>query len=161
MTQTANRRYFEIYLTQQWQNLAGKSLPLSLIIFHVDNFDFHRKNYGDETSNKFLQRVAKAIKQYLRRSEELVARYEEEKFAAILPNADDYWALQVAELIRTGLDNDSESVETGDKMTVSIGIATFVPKMNESPTILVEQTKEALDRAWEKGGDCIEIYETE
>ncbi|WP_204103887.1 MULTISPECIES: diguanylate cyclase [Spirulina sp. CCY15215] len=163
LTQTANRRYFEIYLAQQWQTLAAESLPLSLVIFHVDNFDFHRKNYGDETSNKFLQKVAKAIKQYLRRSEELVARYEEAEFVAILPNADDYWSLQVAELIRTGLEyeEDSDSLETGDKITISIGITTFIPTTNDSPTILVEQAQKALDRAQKKGGDCIEFYETE
>ncbi|MEM9542938.1 MAG: diguanylate cyclase [Cyanobacteria bacterium P01_E01_bin.42] len=161
LTQTANRRYFDIYLNQQWQNLAGKTTSLSLILFRVDNLATHRENYGDETSNKSLQRIANVIKQYLRRSEELVARYEEAEFAAILPNADDYWALQVAELIRTNLEygGESETNEIVDNMNVSAGIATSVPTLNESPSILIEQAKKALDRARDNGSEFVEIYE--
>lgn len=161
LTQTANRRYFDIYLNQQWQNLAGKTASLSLILFRVDNLATYQEDYGDETSKKSLRNIANVIKQYLRRSEELVARYGEAEFAAILPNADDYWALQVAELIRTNLEyeDDSDTHAGTGKMNILAGIATFVPTLNESPSILIEQAKKALDRARENESDCIEIYE--
>ena len=163
LTQTANRRYFEIYLNQQWQYLAGRKSALSLILFHVNNLANYREKYGEEINNKCLQTVASTIKQYLRRSEELIARYGEEEFAAILPNADDYWALQIAELIRANLEyrEDEGSEEIGDRIEITVGIATFIPTMSESPTILVERAGETLDRARAKGGNCIELYEEE
>ncbi|MFP4296812.1 MAG: diguanylate cyclase domain-containing protein [Spirulinaceae cyanobacterium] len=154
LTQVANRRYFDLYFDQAWRQCCENQKPLALILGDVDYFKRYNDTYGHQSGDRCLQAVARAIEQRLKRPGELVARYGGEEFAILLPNADEYWSLQVAELIRAdiqalGIKHQSSDVD--DYLTISLGIANA--NVNEKMTLetILQMADRALYQAKNQG----------
>ena len=160
LTQVANRRKFDDYLTQEWRRMARKQLPLSLILCDIDFFKLYNDNYGHQGGDECLKKVASIIRQSVKRSGDLVARYGGEEFAVILPNIDLKGAILVAENIRYNLYNfkiNHSYSQVSDRVTMSIGISSCIPCYECSPDFLISAADRALYQAKETGRDRI-IY---
>ena len=158
LTQVANRRRFDEYLEAEWQRLAREEKPLSLILCDLDYFKVYNDTYGHLAGDFCLQQVGRVLRQALKRPADLVARYGGEEFAAILPNTDARGAVFVAETIREGVQglkiSHARSL-VNQYVTLSLGVASFVPTLNASPAKLIAQADEALYRAKAAGRDRV------
>lgn len=146
LTQVANRRYFDSYFEQTWQQCRENQKPLALILGDVDYFKRYNDTYGHQLGDRCLQAVARAIEQRLKRPGEMIARYGGEEFAVLLPNADEYWSLQMAELIRAdiqALEIKHQSSDVSEYLTISLGIA----NMNVENDMAIEDIIQMADRA--------------
>jgi diguanylate cyclase (GGDEF)-like protein len=120
-----SRRLFEETFPVELRNAQQQGLPLSLALLDIDHFNRIKSTIGHSEGDKILHRMGFLLKTNLRKGT-VVARFGEEKFALILPNADLKVACQVMDKIRElaerTLVNDS-----GDPIRVSIGVseATF------------------------------------
>jgi len=161
LTGIANRRYFDEYLEKEWRRLTRTKSPLSLILCDVDYFKYYNDYYGHLAGDDCLQKIAKTIKQNVKRSADLVARYGGEEFAIILPNTSDKDSEKVVELIRTAIEklyiNHSAS-RVSKYVTMSMGVASIIPTKIESPQYLIAKADEALYHAKEKGRDRIIFF---
>lgn len=166
LTQLANRYWFNIYLSQEWQQLLieeaqgfrfkGNSNCLSLIMCDVDYFKLYNDNYGHLAGDFCLQEVAKAIRETVNRPTDLVARYGGEEFAVILPNTSAEMAFDIAEKIRTrvkGLQIAHSKSPISQYVTLSLGVSSIVPHRESSPEELIATADRALYRAKEQGRD--------
>jgi diguanylate cyclase (GGDEF)-like protein len=150
LTGVANRRRFDQYLEDEWQQMTRENLPLSLILCDIDFFKRYNDTYGHQAGDDCLRRVADALRFCAKRSIDLVARYGGEEFAVILPNTTLAGAVQVAEEIRlvvNSLDIPHEGSDVSPHLTLSLGIACAEPTPNRSPTTLIATADAALYEA--------------
>ncbi len=154
LTQLANRRYFDEYLTQQWYRLNREQGLLSLILCDVDYFKRYNDTYGHLAGDECLTKVAQAIKRGVQRPADLAARYGGEEFVIILPNTDSRGAIQVvkkiqADIFKLHLPHKTSSASS--QITLSFGIASLYPTTVNSPEKLIKQADIALYQAKENG----------
>lgn len=158
LTQVANRRHFYNYLTQEWQRSMREQANLSLLLCDVDHFKDYNDAYGHQAGDRCLQQVAQAIQSAIHRPSDLVARYGGEEFAVILPSTEMEGAAHIAQRIQTTL-RQMQLVHPKSSVsafvTLSVGIASFVPHPTQSPDQIVAIADQALYAAKEKGRDCI------
>ncbi len=163
ITQISNKRYFNTYLEEQWQQLALEKKPLSLILLEIDHFKTYKTSHGQEAGNNCLRLVANVIRQVIESLNDsasaMPARYKGAEFAVILPKITARIALKTAEKIRKQVKKLAlahvESIYglTASVITVSLGVASIVPQMQESPSVLVNAAEEALNSARRSGRD--------
>lgn len=163
LTQLANRRRFDEYIQQQWNQLAREQKPLSLILCDIDSFKRYNDTYGHPAGDGCLVKIAQAIKRSVKRPADLVTRYGGEEFAIILPNTDQTGAVYVAITVQNQvrqLQLDHIASDVGNYVTVSIGIASTVPSHNSSPQELIAAADLALYQAKQQGRDryCIKTF---
>ena len=158
LTEVANRRYFDYTLSNEWQRLAREQKPLSLLLCDIDYFKLYNDTYGHPAGDRCLQAVAKILKASIKRPADLVARYGGEEFAVILPDTDAEGAVFVANNIRqnlTALQLTHEKSKVKPYVTLSIGLATDIPKSREESSTLIDRADRFLYQAKQRGRDCI------
>jgi two-component system, cell cycle response regulator len=154
LTKIANRRCFDRYLATEWSRCAREKQPLSLILCDIDYFKVYNDTYGHQAGDECLAKVAKAMSQAVKRPGDLVVRYGGEEFAAILPNTNGRGALQVAEAIRTTIEElriSHVASEIAEWVTFSLGVSSAIPNPKLSPEYLVAAADRALYEAKEQG----------
>ncbi len=147
LTQVANRRRFDELLNREWQRLARSKAPLSLILGDVDYFKRYNDTYGHRAGDMCLAQVAQALSGAARRATDLVARYGGEEFVMVLPNTDRAGAVRVAINLQAAIEAlqiPHKASDVGDFVTMSLGIATTIPRTDRVPAELVEVADRAL-----------------
>jgi len=83
----------------------------------------------------------------------MIARINDEEFAAILPNTEFDGTSIVAERIREEIANMVFTLKDGTplKITTSVGMCVMVPTQDERPNIIVERALAALINAKNTG----------
>lgn len=160
LTEVANRHYFSEYLNAEWRRLAREHKPLSLIMCDIDYFKLFNDSYGHQAGDECLRKVAAALRQAAKRSADLVARYGGEEFAVILPNTDAEGATFVAQTIRNQvvkLKIEHENSPVNQYVTVSLGVACWVPAPQASSSMMIAAADEALYAAKAQGRNRVAI----
>jgi len=155
LTQLANRRYFDRYLSQEWEKARQEQQPISLILLDIDYFKKFNDSYGHQAGDDCLKQVAQGLQRSIRRTTDLVARYGGEEFVVVLPNTQQPGAVAIAQRIQAqarSLSIPHQASDISDIVTVSMGICTTIPA-GESPEALVKQADVALYRAKQQGRD--------
>ena len=154
LTGVANRRFFDLSLSSEWQRSARNREPLSLLMIDIDHFKLYNDRYGHLAGDECLRRVAQVLDDCIRRSGEVVARYGGEEFAVLLPGTGMDVAVMVAQRCLDGTVQASiphAASPTSARLTLSIGVATLVPVPGGNPTALVERADIALYEAKRSG----------
>ena len=154
LTRIANRRTFDESLARTWAEHQRRGAELSLLLFDVDYFKRYNDCYGHQQGDAALLAVAGALVATLDRATDLAARYGGEEFAVVLPDTPSTGAItiarRIAEAVRA-LGLPHERSDASDRLSVSIGVATIVPRPTLGPERLIELADQALYRA-KKGG---------
>lgn len=161
LTQVANRRNFDQYLESQWREARREQSQLGIILCDVDHFKKYNDTYGHLAGDDCLKAVAGALKRVIKRPDDLVARYGGEELAIVLPRTDLTGAAHIAEAIRReiyGLQIAHSASPTADVVTLSLGVASFVPQAEQAVQDLINQADKALYRAKESGRNRLALY---
>jgi len=162
LTKVANRRYFDNYFKREWNKLAQGEAPLSLVLCDLDFFKAFNQIYGYQAGNDCLKKVASAIRQVVESPENLLARYGGKEFVVVLPNIRVTGGMWLAQKIRARLKQlklTHVGSTVNNYVTLSLGVASMVPHLDSSPTMLMAAAKEALAQAKAEGGDRVIIRE--
>lgn len=154
LTQIANRRRFDAALRQEWRRSARDESSLSLVFCDIDYFKRFNDTYGHQAGDECLVRVAQAMEETLNRPADLVARYGGEEFIALLVDTGLEGARMLAERMRArveALKVEHRASEVAAHLTVSLGVASVVPKPALRPEDLVDLADRALYAAKEGG----------
>ncbi len=154
LTQVANRRSFDEYLTQEWTNVGAGRSALSLILCDIDYFKSFNDTYGHQAGDVCLREVAKAIERSAKRATDLVARYGGEEFAVILPNTDRAGAEQVAQAIQAEVRQLAICHDRSDVsryVTLSLGISYVTAATDTQLEMLIATADQGLYQAKYKG----------
>lgn len=124
VTNAYNRRHFLTQFTEAYDQTFVDESSLSLLMLDLDHFKQVNDTHGHLAGDHALQKVARALRGELR-SDDLLARYGGEEFAALLRDADETAALQIAERMRSAVEETVFKYEDSEfRVTVSIGVAT-------------------------------------
>jgi diguanylate cyclase (GGDEF)-like protein len=154
LTGLANRRIIDEYLEKETARSIRSEHPIAVIMIDIDNFKLYNDNYGHIAGDSCLKKVAKVLKNSVRRPEDLVGRYGGEEFCVILPNTDLTGATFVAERIRSEVEerNIPHAKSTiGNVVTLSVGVSSRVPGSKSTATQLLSDADKALYKAKEAG----------
>jgi diguanylate cyclase (GGDEF)-like protein len=154
LTQIANRRRFDSVLRHEWRRSARDEAPVSLVFCDIDYFKRFNDTYGHQAGDECLVRVAQAMEETLNRPADLVARYGGEEFIALLVDTAIEGARMLAERMRARIESlrvDHRASGVGPFLTVSLGVASVVPRPAVRPEDLVDLADRALYAAKERG----------
>ena len=154
LTGISNRRRFDEFLAMEWGRATREQSPLSLIAIDIDHFKAFNDLYGHPQGDQCLIQVARALAASVTRPTDLVARCGGEEFAAVLPGTDSAGATRLAEQMRTGVLAQGLAhahSATHSHVTISLGVATLVPRADESVQALVDMADAALYEAKSAG----------
>jgi diguanylate cyclase (GGDEF)-like protein len=158
LTQIANRRRFDEYLEMQWRELSLQQKPLAILLADVDWFKAYNDACGHQAGDDCLQKVAQTFQNSLNQLNALAARYGGEEFAAILPNCNATEAYQIAEQICANLRAlklAHPGLTKGRCVTLSIGVASIIPTLKQSPLELLFRADRELYQAKTQGRDRV------
>ncbi len=160
LTGMANRRLFDQTLRSEWQRCARNQASLSLLMVDIDHFKHYNDHYGHLTGDECLRQVARVLSLCVKRSGELVARYDGEEFAVLLSGAQAPEARRVAqrclhEVLNARIPHTDSPVAPW--LTVSIGVATIVAAPGLSSEMLVDEGLRALAQAKEGGRARLQV----
>lgn len=148
LTKMFNFRSIKEYLYLQVNESKYKQVPLSIIIFDIDNFKKLNDTKGHVFGNKVIIKISEIIRENIRK-DDIAGRFGGEEFIVILPNTDLNTAANVAERIRQAIDKDDFH---GAKVTISGGVNQY---NNEDVFSLIEAADEKLYTAKKTGKNKI------
>ena len=160
LTDLANRRYFDSYLQDYWQRAQAQGQAMSLLMVDVDHFKRYNDHYGHQAGDRCLKVVSEALQGCLRRTGDLVARIGGEEFAVVMPDADEQAVRGAAERVRAAVEAQGLPHLTStcaQVVTVSIGVATLRPQLDEAPAALLRDADAALYGAKAAGRNRIHV----
>jgi diguanylate cyclase (GGDEF)-like protein len=139
LVQLPNRRQLDLFLEKEFA-AAERGRPLCFVLYDLDRFKEYNDTQGHRAGDVALIRFASVLRNETR-AMNLAARYGGEEFATVLSGTDLAGGRAHAERVR------QRCAETfGGEMTVSAGVAEYVPEMR-TPVDLVVAADRALYRA--------------
>ncbi len=124
-----NRRYYERRIDEETQRSRRYELPLSLIMFEIDEFSSVVNKHGRLVGDVVLKKVSDFIVNSVRASD-IVARYEDQKIVIVTTQTDKEMTMKLADRLRGEIEelnvlqvNEEDSSETLG-VTVSAGVST-------------------------------------
>ncbi len=162
LTGVGNRRRFDHDLTMLFKEAQTKRSALALIMVDVDDFKAYNDHLGHQKGDECLIRVATALQGVLRHKGDSVSRYGGEEFMLLLPDTEQDAACAIAERLRErieGLELPHPASRTGDYITVSVGVTTGVPALDQLSYVLIGQADLALYVAKDRGRNRCALYD--
>lgn len=155
LTGIANRRLFDDSLAREWRRARRGSSSIALMMCDVDHFKRFNDHYGHQAGDDCLRRVATGIAGQFERAADIAARYGGEEFAIIMPETTQDGACHVAEKILQNIRslNIPHVDSPHARVTLSIGIASTIPGVDNPPDDLILAADRALYCAKTEGRD--------
>ncbi len=158
LTGLFNHRQFFVRLEAEYKRAVRYTYPLSLIMLDIDFFKNYNDTWGHLRGDEVLRRIAELITGTMRETD-VVARYGGEEFAAILPLCHQSTAHEVAERLRTRV--EQANLGGGEApLTISLGICT-APQHASSHEELVRRADDAMYVSKKEGRNRCTIWSPE
>lgn len=160
LTGLANRRYLDETLDNEWRRALRHETPLTIMMVDIDFFKPYNDTLGHLKGDQCLKDIATAISSIAARSGDLVARYGGEEFLLLFPMTNAQQAqIQVERLMnaikKIAIVHPCSSVSP--YVTISVGVATTIPRLNDSISAFVSRADHALYQAKTNGRNQYQI----
>lgn len=158
LTGLANRRRFAAVWADEWHRASRMGMPLAVAMVDIDGFKPYNDHYGHPAGDECLRRVAAVLRTVAQRAGEMAARYGGEEFVLVLPGLGPEEATALAERLAQGvraLDVPHAPTSGFARVTVSVGVASLVPRLGDSAEGLLRAADLALYKAKQQGRDRV------
>ena len=150
-----SREYFEELLHHDWQVGVRDALPLTLMMFDINELGSYNDTYGRPAGDACIRRVAGIIGASFKRGADVVARWEGGCIVALVRNGDvvavPEFAASVARKV-LGQHIHHPRARRQKFVTVSVGAVSLRPSADRSVEQLLQAALRALLRA-KKGAE--------
>lgn len=146
LTGASNRRALEKKLEWVVQMQQREKRKISLIILDLDHFKRINDRFGHAVGDNVLVRFVELIRSQIRKTDTLF-RFGGEEFVVIAENTEMPEALQLAEKLRSGVENTQ--LLPGEAITTSVGVADY--QSNENRNAWFKRADKALFEAKQLG----------
>ena len=154
LTGLKNRRGFNAALEAEIKKAARYKRPFSVLMMDADNLKPVNDRFGHSVGDKLIITIADVIRDSLRETD-VLARYGGDEFVIILTETTEEFAVEVAERIRTAVENTSFSAE-GERVssTISVGVSSFGREAQSEEEIMIRADKK-LYESKRNGKNCV------
>ncbi|MGL5402655.1 MAG: GGDEF domain-containing protein, partial [Acinetobacter sp.] len=147
LTGLANRRYLDEVLENEWKRSIRHEVPITIMMIDIDFFKLYNDTLGHIQGDQCLRRIAILLGSISSRSGDLAARYGGEEFLLLFSMTDkDQALIQVQRLMQLmqniGIAHPRSNVSK--YVTISVGVATTTPHLNDSLSEFISQADHAL-----------------
>jgi diguanylate cyclase (GGDEF)-like protein len=151
LTQVFNRRFFMERIRQEVKRVHRYGSSVSLLMIDIDHFKKVNDTYGHLAGDAVLAGIAGVIRRKLRETD-VLARYGGEEFVLLTTPMDGNGAAALAERLRALVEESEFSFEGKRiRVTISVGVSSWDPSMEENFDDLVRLADDALYGAKEEG----------
>ncbi|MEO0544084.1 MAG: GGDEF domain-containing protein [Pseudomonadota bacterium] len=157
LTGLQNRRYFDDTLREYMREFAAIGKPVGIIIVDLDFFKRINDTYGHDNGDLVLRAVSISLQQQVR-GHDILARLGGEEFAIVFPNVDEYSLAQLAERVRTAIEQ-IHLVLDGDRVAISASIGGALWDCKESMSSLMKRADQHLYAAKHNGRNQVVMSE--
>ncbi len=154
LTGLANRRYLDEVLQKEWDRATRHLTPLTILMIDVDYFKDYNDSLGHIEGDHCLKRIADGIDSMAGRSGDLAARYGGEEFVLLFAMTDAQEAIIQAQRLLTTISHlgiPHPKSKISPHVTVSIGVGTIIPEINQKPIDFIKTVDHALYHAKAQG----------
>jgi diguanylate cyclase (GGDEF)-like protein len=156
LTGLPNHSAFQEFLRGEWRRALREASTISILMIDLDRFSEYNDRLGHQSGDDCLVKIARKLKEVVRRPGDLVARYGGEEFAVVMSRTDSQGAFRVAHRICAaveGLAIEHPESDVSPCLTVSVGVATSTPAVdsNWEELELVAGANAALEKAKQAG----------
>lgn len=156
LTGINNRENFEDIFGIEIANANLNNLPLSLIIFDVDNFKLVNDTYGHQAGDILLKDLVHLIESNIKNGD-IFARWGGEEFVILTPSTEINGAYVLAENLRKLVQSYTFNY-VEKNLTLSFGIAQL--SKEDTKKTLFEKADKAMYEAKKNGRNRTEIYKS-
>lgn len=151
-----NRSYFDPVLMREFDRCKHYQKKLSCIIMCIDYFEDLVDTYGRKMGEFLLKETGDILGENCRVSD-VVIRYDETRFFALLPETPKRNAHQIAERVRKDIENRLSTIVSpkSEKITASLGLAAYPGKDTSTREKLVQTAFKNLTKAVKEGGNRV------
>ncbi|WNX58354.1 GGDEF domain-containing protein [Acinetobacter baumannii] len=160
LTGLANRRYLDETLDNEWRRALRHETPLTIMMVDIDFFKPYNDSLGHLKGDQCLKDIATAISSIAARSGDLVARYGGEEFLLLFPMTNAQQAKIQAERLMNAIKKIAivhPCSSVSPYVTISVGVATTIPRLNDSIPAFVSRADHALYQAKTNGRNQYQI----
>lgn len=156
LTGVLNRRALEMAADRDISACRRRGTPLALLAIDLDHFKRLNDTYGHAAGDAMLAASSRLLQRSLR-STDLLARFGGEEFIAVLPDRDGNRALEIAERLRSKLEELQVPFEGQMlRVTASFGVASLSDP-GDSWADMQRRADRALYAAKQGGRNCIRV----
>lgn len=164
LTGLANRRYLDEVLENEWKRSIRHEVPITIMMIDIDFFKLYNDTLGHIQGDQCLRRIAILLGSISSRSGDLAARYGGEEFLLLFSMTDkDQALIQVQRLMQLmqniGIAHPRSNVSK--YVTISVGVATTTPHLNDSLSEFISQADHALYVAKNNGRNQYHVATSE
>lgn len=164
LTGLANRRYLDEVLENEWKRSIRHEVPITIMMIDIDFFKLYNDTLGHIQGDQCLRRIAILLGSISSRSGDLAARYGGEEFLLLFSMTDkDQALIQVQRLMQLmqniGIAHPRSNVSK--YVTISVGVATTTPHLNDSLSEFISQADHALYVAKNNGRNQYHVARSE
>ena len=147
-----NQRILDLFLIRYFAT-ARRGQDLAAVAFEIDRLDEYRSRRGPKAALRAIAAFARVLDSNTRVMD-ICSRYEDNLFVCLLPRTGNGGAFQYALRVRKAV--ESSASLKGSGITVSGGVASYMPAMNHR-TDLIAAAREALDAAIAEGRNRVMV----
>ncbi len=156
LTGIFNRRYFMDEGVKILDLAKRKNRPITLMLFDLDDFkkinDIYGHNRGDRVLREFAYKLNDSFREY-----DILARIGGDEFVILIYDESPEDIYKMAQkVIQTA---QSVNISADNRLGVSIGIVTLIPKRNDTLEKVIFYADKAMYEAKQKGKNRIVFYE--
>ena len=160
LTGLPNRRAFDRQFNAEFKRARRFGEALSVLLIDVDHFKQINDRDGHLVGDEVLRHLAATLKARLPRQFDILARFGGEEFVVVLPHTDREAAMQVAERLRTAVENTLIQTSDGARsITISIGIGHLAMRAEPMTTHdLLDEADRCLYESKRQGRNRVTAY---
>lgn len=135
---------------------------ISVLLIDIDDLTQYNASFGTECGNDCIKTVSGIIRQVVLRNTDVICHLNGGRFLVYMDNGDDMAPLELAEKVRHVIED--KRIPHGRRagnafVTVSIGVASCIPKSERDFVEIFDEAEDALLDA-KAGGKNITIYDS-
>jgi len=157
LTEVYNHRFLKTALQREVRRAARFAQALSIVMIDVDSLGPYTQENGDLRGSVLLKELSTVLGQQVR-SFDVMGRYGDDEFMLILPQTNLDGAVEVAERMRSVVEQYAFSNVPAGTITVSLGVASF-PTAGAKVENLVAAADRALQQAKQRGRNRVETID--
>ena len=158
LTQLGNRSYFDREFTASFDWCKRHRAGFAVAMIDADLFKVINDNYGHQAGDQCLKLVADRMRVHFRRETDRLSRFGGEEFTVFTTysNADEL-TYRFEQLRKDIEDRSLEWEGKSISFTISIGLATGIPRIDSPQTEFLRQADQALYTAKQSGRNRLEV----